>query len=767
MTSRQANSVAAGPAGPSDAVGAEQAYVDMLYRLLDQARERTERALARTQGSGTAGGTFQARVERDVTAAEQGRRLAQLNAVERGLVFGRTDGHQPGNPEDSESVTLYIGRIGLRDDEHEPLLIDWRAPASHPFYAATPKDPAGLIRRRHIYTRDRTVTGVDDEVFDLDRLSEPDRQSLSGEAMLIASITVGRTGRMADVVATIQTEQDRVIRAGLQGVLVVQGGPGTGKTVAALHRAAYLLYTHRRTLERRGVLVIGPNATFLRYISQVLPSLGETDVVLTSMAELFPGVSAAPDDDPAAAMIKGDLKMAAVLRRAVRDRQRVPPGDLEVTADRVRMTVPREAVLRARDRARALRKPHNVARRVFVTDMLGALAAAEAAALGRPLDPEDLPYTRARLWDEPPVRAALDGMWPFLTPQRLVAGLLADEGVLRSAAPDLSSAERSVVLRPGAPDAWRVADVPLLDEAAQLLGNDDSAAKRQRRAAERERRAEERYAREVLEVTGVAETGLVDAATLADWNRDPGQQLTTAERAWADPSWAYGHVIVDEAQELSAMAWRMVMRRIPTRSLTVVGDVAQRGSAAGARSWAQMLDPYVKGRWHQEYLTVNYRTPSEIMAVAADVLASVAPDEQPPESVRAEGVPPRAVRGLDRVASVVAAEHEEMGAQSGQGGRLAVIAPTARIGELARAVPAAVPGDRPEVLDSPVALLTVGQSKGLEFDRVVLVDPAGILDESPAGGHDLYVALTRATHRLTVVYDGDLPAALSRLERVV
>ena len=767
MTSRQANSVAAGPAGPSDAVGAEQAYVDMLYRLLDQARERTERALARTQGSGTAGGTFQARVERDVTAAEQGRRLAQLNAVERGLVFGRTDGHQPGNPEDSEPVRLYIGRIGLRDDEHEPLLIDWRAPASHPFYAATPKDPAGLIRRRHIYTRDRTVTGVDDEVFDLDRLSEPDRQSLSGEAMLIASITVGRTGRMADVVATIQTEQDRVIRAGLQGVLVVQGGPGTGKTVAALHRAAYLLYTHRRTLERRGVLVIGPNATFLRYISQVLPSLGETDVVLTSMAELFPGVSAAPDDDPAAAMIKGDLKMAAVVRRAVRDRQRVPPGDLEVTADRVRMTVPREAVLRARDRARALRKPHNVARRLFVTEMLGALAAAEAAALGRPLDPEDLPYTRARLWDEPPVRAALDGMWPFLTPQRLVAGLLAEEGVLRSAAPDLSSAERSVVLRPGAPDAWTVADVPLLDEAAQLLGNDDSAAKRQRRAAERERRAEERYAREVLEVTGVAETGLVDAATLAEWNRDPGQQLTTAERAWTDPSWAYGHVIVDEAQELSAMAWRMVMRRIPTRSLTVVGDVAQRGSAAGARSWAQMLDPYVKGRWHQEYLTVNYRTPSEIMAVAADVLAAVAPDEQPPESVRAEGVLPRAVRGLDRVASVVAAEHEEMGAESGQGGRLAVIAPTARIGELARAVPAAVPGDRPEVLDSPVALLTVGQSKGLEFDRVVLVDPAGILDESPAGGHDLYVALTRATHRLTVVYDGDLPAALSRLEGVV
>ena len=393
--------------------------------------------------------------------------------------------------------------------------------------------------------------------------------------------------------------------------------------------------------------------------------------------------------------------------------------------------------------------------------MLGELAQAEAAALGRPLDPDDLPYTRARLWDEPPVRAALDDLWPYLTPHRLVAGLLAEDGALRRAAPALSSAERSVVLRPDAPDAWTVADVPLLDEAAQLLGADDSADKRRRRSIERERRAEERYAREVLDITGLSGQGFVDAATLADWNRDPGVQLTTAERAWADPSWAYGHVIVDEAQELSAMAWRMVMRRIPTRSLTVVGDVAQRGSAAGARSWAQMLDPYVKGRWHEELLTVNYRTPAEIMAVAADVLASVAPGEQPPESVREEGVPPRAIRGLDQVASVVAAEHDEMA----EPGRLAVIAPTSLAAELARALPAAVPGDRPEVLDSPIALLTVGQAKGLEFDRVVLVDPAGILAQSPAGGHDLYVALTRATHRLTVVYDADLPAALSRLAR--
>jgi DNA helicase IV len=401
------------PIGEAEtAASQEQLYVDMLYGLLDTARERARAALATTHASGAPGGTFQARVEREVTAGEQARRLAQLEAVENGLCFGRTDaaGRTDGaDGADGQPGTLYIGRIGLRDDEHEPRLIDWRAPASRPFYSATPKDPHGLVRRRHIYTKRRTVSAVDDEVFNLDAMSDEDKRNLSGEAMLIASINQARTGRMSDVVATIQAEQDRVIRATLQGVMVVQGGPGTGKTVAALHRAAYLLYTHRRTLERRGVLIIGPNPVFLRYISQVLPSLGETDVVLTSIAELFPGVKAAPDDDPVAAAVKGDPRMVNVIRQAVKNRQRVPDEDLAITVDNVTIPLPREVVLRARDRARGVRRPHNVARKLFITELLGALARAEAKVLDRPLDPEDIPYARARLWDEPPVRGALDG----------------------------------------------------------------------------------------------------------------------------------------------------------------------------------------------------------------------------------------------------------------------------------------------------------------------------------------------------------------------
>ena len=682
-------------------------------------------------------------------------------------------------------------------------------------------------------------------------MSEADRRGLVGEAMLLATVQRGRTGRMSDVVATIQAEQDRVIRSALAGVLVVQGGPGTGKTVAALHRAAFLLYTHRRTLERRGVLIIGPNTTFLRYISQVLPSLGETDVVLSSMGELFPGVRATREDTPEAAVVKGDPRMVKVLRAAVRDRQRVPREDLEIVIDGVTLRVPVAVIERARSRARAMRKPHNVERKLFVTEMLDALATEEAVVLGRGLDDEDRPYARARLWEEEPVREALDELWPFLTPQRLLADLFSEEGALRRAAPGLSTAERTSLLRipsqePSGADAeefsaegrgaagertgqrssrnpnldgwvltgvrrspdadeWTVADVPLLDEAAELLGADDSADRAMRRALERQQREEEEYAQGVLDLTGLSEEGMVDAATIARRNRDEGPDLTTAERAAADRAWAYGHVIVDEAQELSAMAWRMIMRRVPTRSLTVVGDVAQTGNAAGATSWAEMLDPYVKGRWREERLTVNYRTPAEIMTVAADVLADVAPAEQPPESVREEGASPRAIRagsaGAFRQGELIGADGEPAegygegyaegygdgefaaefapadfgatvarvvdeefaGLTAAEEGRLAVIAPAARLAELAAAIPSAVPGDRAEALESPVALLTVAQAKGLEFDRVVLADPAGIIAQSPKGGHDLYVAITRATHRLTVVYEGQLPPVLTAL----
>ncbi|MEU9021554.1 helicase [Actinomadura sp. NPDC048394] len=784
------------PVKPADAEAAhraavrtEQEYVTRLYQRLDEERAKAEAALR--QGPAAGGGSvLQARVESAVATEEAARRLARLGGVEHGLCFGRIDHRADA---DGPGDTFYIGRIGLRDADHEPMLIDWRAAAARPFYTATPGAPGTLARRRHLHLRHREVARLDDEVFDLEGLDEAERRGIVGEAALLATLRRGRTGRMSDVVATIQEEQDQVIRSGLQGVLVVQGGPGTGKTVAALHRAAYLLYTHRDVLERRGVLIVGPNATFLRYIEQVLPGLGETDVVLATVGELHPGLKAAAKDAPEVAVLKGDIRMADLVRAAVRDRQRAPSGGLRVDTDGLTLVVEAEACERIRDRARALHLPHNVQRRRFVHDMLEALAVNRAeqyerimdepleelagpdgfpawlqelmdeAEDGPLLDETDLRLAKEALWQDPVVRKALDELWPELTPERLLTDLFASPDVLDRLGAEVGLPGCALLHRPaGSP--WTVADVPLLDEAAELLGVDDSAERARRRAADAARAEEARYAAEVMASAGgtsmIPIEDLISASELAERHGDAGPPLTTAQRAMADRQWAYGHVIVDEAQELSEMAWRTVMRRVPTRSLTVVGDIAQTGSAAGAASWGQMLDRYVPGRWREQRLMVNYRTPAAIMRVASRVLASVAPGQTPPEPVRDDGPPPRAVAlPVEGLPALVAAELAEF-ADAGEG-RLAVITSAARHAPVLAVLPDAAVGATPEALDSPAVVLTAEEAKGLEFDSVIVVDPAGILAESAKGGQDLYVALTRPTRRLTIVHDNDLPPLLS------
>ncbi|WP_246074434.1 HelD family protein [Nonomuraea terrae] len=710
---------------------------------------------------------MQNRSERDTFAEMYATRLARLWAVERGLVFGRLDHADEGR--------LYIGKLGLTDDDQQRLLIDWRAPVAQPFYRATPAAPMGVTRRRHLQTKGRSVVGVDDDLLDLDSLTDDDRATLNGEAALLAALDERRTGRMRDIVATIQAEQDRVIRSDLNGVLVVQGGPGTGKTVVALHRAAYLLYTHRERLERRGVLILGPNLTFLRYIEQVLPSLGETDVLLSTVGELYPGVTATARERPEVAALKGDLRMTGVIAKAVRDRQRVPRKPIELPLGRVTLTIDRAMLDAAKSKATRSRRPHNQARAVFVRSLLNALARQQARKIGKGLlDEDDLADLREDLRTEPVVKAALNRLWPYLTPQRLLLGLYGSQERLDHAAAALTPAERALLRRDGGP--WTDSDVPLLDEAADLLGEIDEQVLRAtalqaeeelaaaRQAEEHEREAELAYAREVLELTGLSD--VMEAERLAERQRGEGPRLTTAERAAADRTWAYGHVIVDEAQELSPMAWRAVMRRCPTRSMTIVGDIAQTGSAAGARSWGEVLDPYVAGRWRQERLTVNYRTPVELMEVAARVLATVDPALEAPTSVRESGARPWS--------APLAALPEIVKAEVGEGGKVAVVVPDALLPDLGEQVAGAVPGAvvvRPgagraggaEALDAPVAVLGVADAKGLEFDSVVVAEPGLIAAQSPRGPSDLYVALTRATQRLGVVHEEPLSDALRDL----
>jgi DNA helicase IV len=756
----------------TDEIGGEQEYVSMLYGRLDDLRNRAAERLARVLRQ--TGGTHQARSEREAFSVMYGQQLSQFDAAENGLCFGRLDFHH--------GERRYIGRIGIHDDsgDYRQLLMDWRADAARPFYLATAASPADVQRRRHIKTRARTVVSVDDEILDLTAADPSKHEGLTGESALLAALNASRTGQMRDIVETIQAEQDWIIRSDLAGVLVVQGGPGTGKTAVALHRAAFLLYTYRRQLLKRGVLVVGPNATFLRYIGQVLPSLGETSVLLSTIADLYPGLSAGGSEPPETAEIKGRLAMADVVAAAVRDRQRVPDKPVEVEVDGQALRLTPAVCAKARERARRSRRPHNQARQVFAREMIEAFAQQIAARLGANvlgednlLTPGDVDELRRELRGEPGIRQLIGRLWPILTPQQLLDELFSSADRLAAAAPRLTWAERAALLRDPGSD-WTPADVPLLDEAAELLGEDDRAA---RAAAERRRRAEVAYAHGVLDMISrdldddpeiLMGADLVDASRLAT-RQEEEESLTAAERAAGDRTWAFGHVIVDEAQDLSEMDWRMLMRRCPGRSMTIVGDVAQTSSLAGASSWTEVLDRYQGDRWRLTGLTINYRTPAEIMSVAADVLAAIDPALELPRSVRDSGaIPWRLAMAPEALADGLADATRRTADRHGDG-QLAVIVPASRLDEFGKAVAAAVPGTavgEHSDLERKVVVLTVRQAKGLEFDTVLIGDPAGILAESPRGLNDLYVALTRATQRLGVVHSGELPKVLAGLNPV-
>ncbi|MFD9212896.1 HelD family protein [Streptomyces sp. NPDC059544] len=720
----------------------EQQFVSLAHERLDQLRGEAESAVRATMAQVSTG--RQARVERDIEVAEHSASLAALNAADSGLCFGRIDRR--------DGVTYHIGRTGIRRDDAErtPLLIDWRAPVARPFYLATGYEPLGLRRRRHITTEGRTVTGLHDEIMDLADPTRTGHESHDADEVLLAALNSARTGRMADIVSTIQAEQDHIIRAPQRGVLVVEGGPGTGKTAVALHRAAYLLYAHREQLAKRAVLIVGPNPAFLGYIGEVLPSLGETGVLLSTVGELYPGIHATGTDSPAAAAVKGRADMAGVLAEAVRDRQQVPEkGEPIVIAhDDGELVLDWDIAVEARHKARETGLPHNLARPYFAFRIIDDLTTQLADRIGEDpyggpnfLGPDDIAQLGKAVAASAEVHAAIASLWPPLTPEEFLADYLADPT-------HLDGADADLIRRSGGP--WTPADVPLLDEAAELLGEDDSAA---RAAAEAERARQIAYAQGVLDVSYASRTyefedkedvdadasevlsahDIIDAERMAE-RQEETDHRSAAERAAADRTWAFGHIIVDEAQELSAMAWRLLMRRCPTRSMTLVGDPAQTGDPAGCDSWDRILAPYVEDRWQLARLGVNYRTPAEIMEYAAERRRSTDPGFTPPRSIRSTGVAPweRTVE-LAGVAALAAAEAPEEG-------RLAVIAPRELHAGLT-----GLAGDGPLDLSRPVVLLDPRQAKGLEFDTVLVVAPERMQP------NDLYVALTRATQRLGVV----------------
>lgn len=736
----------------------ERNYVDGLYSRLDELRAEKVEQLGEVRRAKSMG-THQNRSERDAFATLYEDRLAQLNAVDDRLVFGRLD-------LDDEQVR-YIGRIGLLSEDLRQLMVDWRAPEAGTFYQATAFERMGVRRRRHLLLQGRSVKAIEDDVLDHSMLVEGEH--LQGEGALLAALNSKRTGRMNDIVGTIQSEQDRIIRSPLSGALVVQGGPGTGKTAVALHRAAYLLYTHRDRLQSAGVLLVGPSNAFMKYIERVLPSLGETGVVMASVGNLFPGVRASAPESAEAAELKGRSVMARVVANAVANRQRLPREDVRLDVEGTRLILTVRQVRRAREKARATGLPHNEARVTFVKTLLRELTDQlrehiESAGAGNNADRS---YLAEDVRSSRDVRVMLNLCWMPMTPQKLVDDMFSKPEILAAVTPDFSQSQRDLLLRsPGSP--WSESDVPLLDEAAELLGDTDATGGRAQASAEAQRKRDLANAEKAisnmnqqLEDSGV--DGILTAEQLADYNIVEGASQTSAERALTDRTWAYGHVVVDEAQELSPMQWRLLVRRCPVKSFTIVGDIAQTSSASGAMSWQQALTPFMGERWTLEELTVNYRTPSQIAKAAVRMANAAGQVVSAPKAVRDgewEPIVDR-VAAADVIAQVVAAMPEETAAVGG--GLVAVIAPPAMVRETAaalREVYGSRIGHGAGSLEQDIVVIDPHEAKGLEFDGVVIVEPAALLAGANGRVGDLYVAMTRPTQRLRMVTSQPLPAGI-------
>ena len=782
---------------------AEQEFVDTAYARLDAMRSDANSMMEGVLDLGK-GGTFQSRTERDVIVRTSLARLEQLDIGDQALTFGRIDrlrdddvpgqsgdGHRSASGSGSgngtgdhqqaesdpggapETETFHIGRLAIHSADHDPLVGDWRAPIAEPFYRATGRDPQGLVLRRHLALEGRRVVGLEDERFGAPGagdLAPGDRAPaeaeggadgeggggelilsdlpIGGPAALLAAIDRARSGRMTDIVSTIQREQDEIIRAPLSGVLVVQGGPGTGKTAVALHRAAYLLYTHRFPLERQGVLVVGPNPLFLRYIEQVLPSLGETGVTLSTVSGLVPEIRTVGDGPADVARLKGDARMATFMARAVRTRQRALAADVSIPYGALMLRLSTEDSRGIVDVVRRRPGTHNARRRLVeqsVAQLLAARARQTQQTLGVGVpasvtafpgyeDPSELEDDEFDFEDfsrkvrrVPELAEALDRMWPRLSPHELLHDLFGAPPLIEVAGRGVLTPEEQVLLRrPRSSSfddvAWTPADAALVDEARSLLG---------------------------------PRTGSTD-----------------------DGIRKYGHIVVDEVQDLSPMQLRMLTRRSLSGSMTVVGDIAQATAPWAPSSWSDITEHLPRRRPARTVeLTVSYRTPAEVLAVASRVLAVAAPELDPPQPVRRTGEQPRmiAVRDADgvgqgatvedlnrRVAEVAGQEVEAVG-----GGRVAILAPSGLLPGVSEALaaiglPVVDARDmRKGGLSEPLVLLAADAANGLEFDSVVVVEPGIIAGETARGLRTLYVALTRPTQRLSVVYQSPPPAALA------
>ncbi|MCD9144926.1 RNA polymerase recycling motor ATPase HelR [Streptomyces albireticuli] len=701
---------------------ADPALIDADERHFAAVSETLEEAIAelseRLEAARKApGGIGREAMDRDMEIHRLTGRLRTLRRFGLDLCLGRVvpaDGSEP----------AYIGRLGLTDSTGRRLLLDWRSPAAEPFFAATHADPMGMAsRRRYRWTRGR-ISDYWDEVFTADGLEG--HAALDDQSAFIASLGGNRSERMRDVLSTIQADQDAVIRAGSRGALVVDGGPGTGKTVVALHRAAHLLYSDPGLGHRRGgVLFVGPSRPYLAYVADVLPSLGEEGVQTCVLRDLVAeGAGAGVESDPEVARLKASADMVKAIEPAVALYEEPPTEGMTVSSHWS------DVWLSAADWASAFAAvepgtPHNEARDQILEELLTILMDKHAEEYeDDEISPELL---RRSLLRSRELMGTLNRAWPMLEPTDLVGDLWSVPAYLRRCAPRLGPEDVRKLQRADA-HAWTVSDLPLLDAARQRLGDPEASVRKRRHdasvAAERARRADaiDSLLQNVVIDESEGAVGMLHGRDLQDTLIDESALPGAEPDLLAGP---FAHIIVDEAQELTDAEWQMLLLRCPSRSFTVVGDRAQtrRGFT---ESWRERLERVGLDRITVSSLSINYRTPEEVMAEAELVIRDALPDANVPTSIRSSGIPVvhGSVGDLDSVLATWLAEHAE--------GIACVI------------------GDPTFRETSRVRSLTPELSKGLEFDLVVLVDPE-TFGEGVEGAVDRYVAMTRATQRLVIL----------------
>ncbi len=706
-------------------LAAEQTFVDRVYVQLERSA-RNAQALAREgHGRGRLGHEG-GLVERDAMVFQAAKRIAQLDAAHEGLVFGRLDLLPTLDPE-----PRYIGRIGLRDDRRDSLLIDWRAPAAAVFYQATAAEPHDVVRRRVLRCSGPQVVGVEDELLDSE--AETDLP-IVGEGALMAQLSRARDRSMHSIVATIQAEQDKAIRAPSKGVVSISGGPGTGKTVVALHRAAFLLYSDRRRYESGGVLVVGPSGVFMRYIERVLPSLGETAVALRSLGEVVGGIRATRHDRPAVAAIKGSGRMAELMRRTARQQAPGSPKEFRVfwrddviVLDRGLLGKLRRQLMGQGQRNRQLPRIASSLLDVMWRQVRGE----RGRERGREAFDDDMLSSQAF------VEFALS-WWPPLGAPEVLGWLRDPEFLARVGEGVVDAEEQRLLVESWQADSPSVEDVPLLDELRYSLG--DVPDRR-----EDDHELDDFLGGDLQELTTAMER---------EYGPDSGPWRPPTHRIEDD---GYAHVLVDEAQDLTPMQWRMVGRRGRAATWTIVGDAAQSSWPVPAESSAARALAIADKDLHEFHLSTNYRNSSEIYDYAAAYATRVGLDADLPTAVRSTGVTPREVAsGGDPAATVRSVLTEIAGEVTGT---IAIVVPVERRDEVsgwlaswdefADAAPHAL--SPAAAGDDRVVVLTGIDTKGLEFDGIVVVDPDGIEAESPTGRSTLYVVLTRATQLLTLV----------------